>query len=121
MIRITTLLISLILVGCGDLLPKQDTQLEAKISRVLRNSEVQAMKVMDLTIMVTILGKEVFELDNTERDKVALEIGYIALKSSKTVETIVVTFMRGGNGSLTAFYTWENKDGKLKPLEQEFK
>jgi len=117
MIRITILTFVLILTGCDGLIPERDKDLETKVAKILPNSEIQALKIMDISSTITITGKEIFELDSSKRDEIALEIGNIAISEYKTVETVLLTLIEGGNGALIASYTWQNVDGKLVPIE----
>lgn len=115
--KATVLLIILLIFGCGDFSMERDNALEAKISEITTNSKVEVMKMMTLTVAITVFGDEAFKLNDQDRDALANKIGNVALKNSNSTETVMLIFLKDGNGTMTASYTWENVNGQLKPLK----
>jgi len=118
-VRLAFLILILLISGCGDLSIGRDIALEEKVLQITKDSEVEVVKMMNLSVAITIFGDEAFRLSDKDRNVLAHEIGNVILHNSSTTESIILIFIKEGHNTMTASYTWENADGQLKPLKSE--
>jgi len=105
--------------GCGDFSVGRDSALEDKVLQLTKNSEAEVVKMMSFSVAITVFGDEAFKLSDQDRYVLAHEIGNVVLNNSSSTETIILIFIRDGHDTMTASYSWENVNGRLKPLKPD--